>query len=190
MTVIVPVTLVAVVGAKATLSAIDWLGVRTVFAGTPVSVKPAPVIATLEIVTLEFPLLVRVVLNGLLLPTFTVPKLKLVKVAPSSLVAGAAEPVSAIVNGEVGALLVSKIEPLTAPEPVGVNKAEKVVLPPAATVAGTVRPEIVKPAPEAVAWEMVRLAVPLFFRVMVCEPFVPSTTVPKLTLVGSTEICG
>lgn len=110
--------------------------------------------------------------------------------APRRPVAVAAVPLKAIVRGEPGALLVSEIEPLTAPEPVGVNTAEKVVLAPAATVAGTVRPEIVKPEPDTVAWEMVRLAVPLFFRVMVCEPLVPSTTVPKLTLVGSTEICG
>jgi hypothetical protein len=151
VTVTVPVTLVAVVGAKATLSAIDWLGVKTVLAGTPVSVKPAPVMATLEMVTFEFPLFVRVALSGLLLPTFTVLKLKLVGLAPSSWVAMAADPVRGIVSGEEGALLVSEIEPLTAPEPVGVKTAEKVVLAPAATVAGVVRPEIVKPEPETVA---------------------------------------
>lgn len=130
---------------------IDWLGVRTVFAATPVSVKPAPVIAILEMVTLEFPLLVRVVLSGLLLPTFTVPKLKLAGLAPSSLVAVAADPVRGIVSGEAGALFVSEIEPLTAPEPEGVNTTEKVVLAPAAIVAGTVRPVMVKPEPETVA---------------------------------------
>ena len=130
---------------------IDWLGVKTVLAGTPVSVKPAPVIATLEMVTFEFPLFVRVTLSGLLLPTSTVPKLKLVGLAPSSWVAVAADPVRGIVSGGEGALLVSKIEPLTAPEPVGVNTTVKVVLAPAAIVAGKVRPVMVKPEPETVA---------------------------------------
>jgi hypothetical protein len=46
---------------------------------------------------------------------------------------------------------VSKIEPLTAPEPVGVKRAVKLVLAPAATVAGSVRPLMVKPEPETVA---------------------------------------
>jgi len=63
----------------------------------------------------------------------------------------AAVPLKAIVRGEAGALLVSKIEPLTAPEPEGVNTAVKVVLAPAATVAGSVSPLMVKPEPETVA---------------------------------------
>jgi hypothetical protein len=36
----------------------------------------------------------------------------------------------------------------------------------------------------------VRLAVPLFFKVMVCEVLFPVTTLPKLTLVGVTESTG
>ena len=37
---------------------------------------------------------------------------------------------------------------------------------------------------------MVRLAVPVFFKVMVCEVLLPVTTLPKLTLVGVAESCG
>jgi len=45
--------------------------------------NPVPEGATLAIVTFEFPLLVKVTFNVLLLPSFTFPKLKLVGLAPS-----------------------------------------------------------------------------------------------------------
>ncbi len=44
---------------------------------TPLSLKPAPEMLTLETVALEPPVLVSVVESVLLLPTFTLPKLRL-----------------------------------------------------------------------------------------------------------------
>ena len=76
-----PVTLPAAVGVNAGLSAMDWLGVRTVAGVTPVALNPAPVTVTLEIVTFELPVFVSVAANELVLPMFTFPKFKLVGLA-------------------------------------------------------------------------------------------------------------
>src|SRR2546427_7868799 len=122
-----------------------------VLALTPLALKPAPVTVTPEMVTLEFPLLVSVTGNPLLPPTFTFPKVRLVGLAPSRKVAATPVPLSGIVRGEPGASLTKEIEPLTLPAVVGAKAALNVVLPPAAIETGTVRPEMVKPAPDAVA---------------------------------------
>jgi hypothetical protein len=163
------------------------LGVRVVPEVTPLALKPAPETVTLEMVTLEFPVFVKVTLEEPLPPTFTLPKLRLVGFAPSRKVAATPVPLRAIASGEPGALLTKETEPVALPAVAGAKAALNVVLPPAAIVAGTVRPVIVKPVPDTVAWEIVRLAVPLFFKVMVCEVLFPVTTLPKLTLVGVTE---
>jgi hypothetical protein len=80
-TLTLPETLPAPVGAKTTFSVTDWFGVRVVPALRPLVLNPAPVGATLAIVAFEFPLLVKVTLNVLLLPSLTFPKLKLVGLA-------------------------------------------------------------------------------------------------------------
>ncbi len=49
------------------------MGVRVVPALTPLALKPVPVTVTLETVTFEFPLLVRVTASEPVLPTFTFP---------------------------------------------------------------------------------------------------------------------
>src|SRR5947209_19537251 len=122
-----------------------------VLALTPLALKPAPVTVTPEMVTVEFPLLVSVTGNPLLPPTFTLPKLRLVGLAPSRKVAATPVPLSGIVRGEPGASLTKEIEPLTLPAVAGAKAALNVALPPAAIETGTVRPEMVKPAPDAVA---------------------------------------
>ncbi len=48
-------------------------------------------------------------------------------------------------------MLTKEIEPVTLPAVAGAKAALNVVLPLAAIVTGTVRPEMVKPAPETVA---------------------------------------
>jgi hypothetical protein len=83
VTVTLPLTLPAAVGANAIVSVTDWLGVKTVPPDTPLALYPAPVTATLDMVTLEFPLFVSVTLAEPLLPTLTLPKLTLAGVAPS-----------------------------------------------------------------------------------------------------------
>src|SRR2546422_11104332 len=94
-----------------------------VWALTPLALKPAPVTVTPEMVTLEFPLLVSVTGNPLLPPTFTLPKLRLVGLAPSRNVAATPVPLRAIVRGEPGALLVMETLPLALPAAEGANCA-------------------------------------------------------------------
>ena len=60
-------------------------------------------------------------------------------------------PESAIVAGEFDASLTSETEPVTEPAEEGANTTVKVVLEPAARVAGEVRPVKLKPTPETVA---------------------------------------
>ena len=78
-----PLAFPAVVGANATFNVAVWLGVRIVPALTPLALKPAPEAVTLEMVTLELPVFVRVAANVLLLPSLTFPKFKLVGLATS-----------------------------------------------------------------------------------------------------------
>ena len=87
-TVTLPVMLRAADGAKVKLSAAVCPGVRVCPAETPLAANPAPEMLRLEIVTLEFPAFVRVTPRTLLLPTVTFPKLRLVRLAFRSNIAG------------------------------------------------------------------------------------------------------
>jgi len=167
----------------------DWPALKVSPELTPLTVKPAPEILAAEIVTLEFPVLVKAALKSLLLPTFTLPKLRLDVLNVSTCVPAAPVPLNAIVSGELGALLVSEIEPVTAPAVVGVKTALNVLFEPVAIVTGVLRPVIVNPAPLTVAPEITRLAVPLFVRSIVCELLVPVETFPKLAVGGTALIC-
>jgi hypothetical protein len=148
ITLTLPLTLWATVGANATVSVADWLGAKTVPEMIPLALSPVPVTVTLEIVTLEFPLFVRVAPNELLLATFTFPKLRLVGLDPSKNVAATPVPLKGITSGEFGALLSSVTEPVALPEVLGAKTALNVMLFPAAIVAGTVRPAMLNPAPK------------------------------------------
>lgn len=69
--------------------------------------------------------------------------------------------------GEFGPLFTIETLPLTLPADVGANLAVNEVLNPAPSVTGVVIPLMLKPVPDAVACEIVRLAVPEFFSVIV-----------------------
>ena len=94
------------------------------------------------------------------------------------------DPLKETVIGELGPLFTIDTLPLTLPAVVGANFAVNDVLCPAPSVNGVVIPLTLKPVPDAVACEMVRLAVPEFFNVIVCEPLLPTLTDPKFTLAG------
>src|SRR5579859_5147602 len=78
-----PLTLPAADGAKATFNVAVCPAAMTVPLDTPLSLKPAPLVAAPEIVTLEFPEFVSVTERVLLEPVFTFPKLKLAGLALS-----------------------------------------------------------------------------------------------------------
>jgi hypothetical protein len=89
-----------------------------------------------------------------------------------------------MVSGEPGALLVMETLPLALPVAEGANCALKVVFCPAASVSGTDMPVMLNPVPEALAAEIVTLAVPELLNVKVCVPLLPISTFPKLKLEG------
>jgi hypothetical protein len=70
------------------------------------------------------------------------------------------------------------------PAAVGVNVAVNDVFAPAVNVSGKLSPLRLYPVPDAAACEMVTLALPEFDSVIVCELLLPTTTLPKATLVG------
>jgi hypothetical protein len=72
------------------------LGVNVVPEVTPLAPKPVPETVTLEMLTFEFPVLVRLALSDALLPTFTLPKLRLVGFAVSRKVAAFTVSVAAL----------------------------------------------------------------------------------------------
>ena len=179
-----PLALPAVVGLKVTFSVAVWLGTSTVPEFTPVALNPVPLGVTLAIVTFEFPLLVNVTPRLLLLPSCTLPKLKLVGLTPNNCVEPSPAPVNEIASGELGPLFDEGDGSVNASPDVGENATLKVVLPPAPIAAGTARPLMLNPVPDAFAWEIVTLAVPLFFSLMVCVLVLPMPTLPKFTLAG------
>ena len=68
----------ALVGANMAFIVTEAPGARMVPVEIPFTLTPAPVIPTLETVTLEAPVLVTEVLCVLLVPTFTFPKVRVV----------------------------------------------------------------------------------------------------------------
>jgi hypothetical protein len=60
---------------------------------------------------------------------------------------------------------------------------------PGASVNGTLNPLTLNPVPDTLAWEIVRLDLPVLLRTADCDTLLPSRTVPKLTVEGSTASC-
>jgi hypothetical protein len=140
MVMLAPLTTPGVVGANVTVRVADCPGVSTVPLEMPLALNPAPTTVTLEIVMLEFPLLVIDVVDEALLPSFTFPKLKVVGFATSVNAAAAPLPDRLITSGEGVPFVVSVMVPFTIVEEDGVKTALNVVLPPAAMAVDVERP--------------------------------------------------
>jgi hypothetical protein len=162
-----PATLPVSDGAKTTLSAAVCPGANVVLAPAPLVLNPAPATSTLEIVTFAFPEFVNTMLCELLLPTTTLPKSRLLALELSNGDDATALPLVEIASGELGALFLNEIEPVTFPAALGANTTLNVALLPAAMLIGSVRPDVLKPAPATLALEIVTLVVPAFRNVMV-----------------------
>ena len=118
------------------------------------------------------------------------PKFSEVALELSKRVCATPVPETMTLSDGVAALLVkSKVPAIVAAE-LGSKLIVKAELPPGVMVSGKAIPVSVKPEPLSDACEIVRLAVPGFFTVMVCVLVTPTLTLPKLTLVGTTVICG
>jgi len=127
----------------------------------PLSVKSFAFTVTCEMVRLVFPLFVIVTVLELELPTLIPVKLTLVGLAERVAEAATPVPLKATAFGELGALLEMTTLPDKLPAAVGANRALKVVLCPAAIVAGAFKPLMLKPEPLAAICEIVSVAVPV-----------------------------
>jgi hypothetical protein len=81
-------------------------------------------------------------------------------------------------------LLVIETFPAGLPVAAGANFAVIVVFAPEAIVMGRVNPLTEYPVPEALSAEMVSDRLPVLLNVTVCDPLLPTITLPKLRLVG------
>jgi hypothetical protein len=184
-----PLAAPAAVGANWTVTGTDCPAVKVSPELTPLTVNPAPETFTADIVTLEFPVFVKAALKSLLLPTITLPKLRIDVLNVSSWVPATPVPLNAIVSGELGALLVSEIEPVTLPAALGAKTALNVAFDPVGIVSGALRPVMLKPVPVTAAREITTLAVPLLVRLIVCELLFPVETFPNAAVPGTALSC-
>lgn len=113
----------------------------------PLTAKSVAFTVIWERVTLVVPLLVMVTFWERELPTFTPVMLRLAGFGVSVTEAAVPVPLKATALGELGALLARLTLPAKLPAVVGANKTVKVVLPPAATVAGVTNPLTLYPLP-------------------------------------------
>ncbi len=178
-----PLALPAVTGAKVTLKVALCPAVSVAGVEIPLTEKPVPLLATFEIVTVEPPVLVTVSDRTLLLPSLTLPKLKLVGFAPS---APAATPVPDNGTDREGfePFEVMVTLPLALPAVTGAKVTLKVALCPEVSVVGVEIPLTEKPVPLLATFEMVRVEPPVLVTVSDNTCLLPSVTLPKFKLVG------
>jgi hypothetical protein len=160
----VPLALPVDSGVNVTLKVALWPPASVAGVMIPLRLNPVPLMPTCEIVTLEPPALVTVSDRDLLLPTVTLPRLRLVGFDPNA--PGATPvPVSGMVRVELEAFEVTVRLPLTIPADAGVNLTLKVALCPAVSVAGVVIPLKLSPVPLMPTWEIVIVEPPVLVTV-------------------------
>jgi hypothetical protein len=142
-------------------------GVNVIGNVSALTLKPAPMAVTLVTVTLVPPEFVMEAGWLWVLPTATLPKLRLAGLKAK---APALPPVPESATLRLGTELfdVNMRLPETVPLADGVNVTLKVRLCPAAKVVGKLSPVVLKPAPLSVAAEILTVAPPVFVRVSVC----------------------
>jgi hypothetical protein len=115
------------------------------------------------------------------------PKLRLEGDVVSNCVAEVPVPVRDIEICAGEPFVLSVMEPFDEVAEVGANTALKFSVPPAATVLEVDTPETLNPDPLTFTCENVNVALPEFFSVITSELLLPTTTLPKETLVGLAE---
>lgn len=178
-----PLPLPADCGEYVTVKFVLCPAARFMGAEIPLSAKPVPLIATCEIVTVEPPVFVTVSDNGSLLPTCTVPKLKLAGFALNA-PTDAPTPASVMVKVGFGASEVIVTLPLAAPVVCGANVTVNVALCETFNATGVEMPPTLNPLPLAAICEILTVDALLLVRVTVWLLCVPTVTLPKLSLVG------
>jgi hypothetical protein len=176
-----PFTLPLTVGLNCTVRVRVCAGESVTGVLPPESKKPAPLAVICEMVTLEFPVSVIVtVCSAEDVPVVMLPKLKLAGLMPRVSVAAIPVPFRLTVLGDVGALLTIEMLPEAVPTDAGKKTTLIVVFCPAFMFKGKENPLTEKPAPEAVSWLIVKVAVLVLVMIKVWDRLLPTTTLPKL----------
>lgn len=162
VTVTVPLSAPPVVGKNTTLKLTFCPALNVTGALAPLRLKAAPVSVILEMVTLEFPVLVTVTFFVKDEPVFTLPNARLVALNERVCDALTPMPLNAIVAGEFGALLTIETAPLTVPVEAGENAMLKLVDWPAFKEIGKASELVLKPLPVTLTWVIDSVPVPLF----------------------------
>jgi len=183
---IFPLTFPLAAGVKVAVKAALWPGDKVRGRVMPPMANPAPVALACETVTLVPPELVMVPFWLCVLPTVTLPKLRLAGEAVRA-PGLTPEPVRARDRFEFEVLIV--IVPVTVPAATGVKVTSKDALCPGASVFGRASPPRANPAPVAVTWLMVALLAPELVTTAVRFWLVCTGTLPKLRLVGESVSC-
>lgn len=190
VTVTLPETLPEVVGANVMLKDVDCPAARLRGSAKPVALNPAALMLICETDTLELPVFARVTVCVPLVPVVMLPKLSEAGDAASCATGDTLVPASATTRGELSVLFTRVRLPERLLTEAGVKLMVKVEEPPGGTESGNARPEKLKPVPISDAWVTLRLAVPGFLMASIWVLVTPTVTLPKLTLAGTTEICG
>ena len=187
-----PVTAPAVVGSNCTCSARVWFGFSVAGKVPPTIVKPAPVITAELTVTADVPEEVSVTDRVFAVFTVKLPKLSLdALIVNCGLAAAVPVPLKATTAvPPVVELLLMLSCPVTAPVAVGANWTCSARVWFGFSVAGTVPPTIVKPAPVIAAELTVTADVPEEVSVNVCVFAVFTVSLPKLRLGALIVNCG
>ena len=141
VTVTPPVRLPAEAGAQVTLNEVDCPAESEIGNETPVALKPVPLAATCEMVTVELPVLVRVTFREAALPVGRLPKLNEAGFAESVTTCATPVPLRGTLVGEEGALLTRLRLPDRLPAAAGANEMLNAAEAPGATESGRVSPE-------------------------------------------------
>jgi len=190
VTVTLPEKLPEVVGANVMLKDVDCPAARVRGSAKPVALNPAALILICETDTLELPVFARVTECVPLVPVVMLPKLSEAGDAASCATGETPVPARATTSGELSVLFTRVRLPERLLAEPGVKLMVKAEEPPGGTESGSASPEKLKPVPVSDAWVTLRFAVPGLLIASIWVLVTPTVTLPKLTLAGTTEICG
>lgn len=180
-----PETAPTLVGANCAVKLVLWFAASTSGTDSPDALNPVPLALIAEIVALIFPVFVKVIVCGLLLPTDTLPNATLPGLATNVEFVATPVPTMLTTCGEPGALSVKVMLPDAAPLAVGANCALNDRLCPPVSVVGRESPVIPKPFPATVARLIVTLEFPLFVSFTLCVPLCATITFPNVNAEGA-----
>ena len=176
-----PLALPVDAGANCTLKVVDCPALTDSGRVNPLVLKPLPVTLTCETVNVAVPVLLSWMVWEFVVPTTTLPKLKLDGV----MVNAACTPVPVTgITALAPCVFKTVTFPLTLSPVVGLKVTFIDVVCEGVRVTGVVIPETLTSLALTVTWEIVMLLFPVFLMLRVWEPELPACTFPKAIFDG------